>query len=379
MIAFIIESLDVRGGTHKQLLKLLEYASAKGEDFYIVTKAVDFDKTYPGFRKYSDKIRLVPEEKGSRSVFAKCMRSLRYRRRLARAIEDADVVNIHDYGYDCLLPAMKGKRVIWQINDLDYSFRAGNCVNQSDSLGKRIRRMIIRNGLKYVDQITVNVTKNAESVKRGMHRDAKVLYCGVEPVDVCHDKAESFGRFEARKVNLLSSGVWLPYRNYEAQVEAVRILVERGYDVNLRIIGSTKLGPGYVDEVRRLIDSYGLADRIEICGMVDENRFKALHEQADIFLFVNVDQSWGLAVFEAMSCGLPVIVSESVGATEILHDGVDSLFVDPKSPEAIAVDVESLMTDRELYTRISSTASQFHRQYTWDKAYSAPMLELLKG
>lgn len=73
-----------------------------------------------------------------------------------------------------------------------------------------------------------------------------------------------------------------------------------------------------------------------------------------------------------------MIVSESVGATEILHDGVDSLFVNPKSPEAIAGRIENLMDDRSLYTRISDTASRFHQQYTWDKAYSAPMLKLLK-
>lgn len=378
MIAYLILDLNVRGGTHKQFLKMLEYTEAQGEPFFIVTRYLDLDKTYPEFRRYADRIRVLEEEHGSRSVLARVARTLRARRRLARMVSDADVINIHDCGFECLLPAFKGKRVVWQINDLLYVFQTGVSAESHLSLRSRAIKQIVLHGLKYVDEITVNVTKNAERVRNCMHRDAKVLYCGVEPVGVSRDIEQTFNRFGSRRINLLSSGVWFPYRNYEAQVEAVRILVERGYDVRLSIIGTTHLSERYVNKICGMISDYGMNDRIEICGMVDEQRFRNLHEQADIFLFVNIDQSWGLAVFEAMSCGLPVIVSESVGATEILHDGVDTLFVNPKSPENIADKIESLVNDRDLYTRISSTAAQFHHDYTWDKAYSAPMLELLK-
>ena len=379
MIAFLIYDLNVRGGTHKQFLKLLEYTEAQGEPFFIVTRYLDFDKTYPEFRRYADRIRVLEEGHGSRSVVARMTRNLRTRRRLAKMVSDADVVNIHDCGFETLLPAFKGKRVVWQINDLYYVFKTGVSAASRMSMRNRALKRIILRGLKYVDEITVNVTKNAERVKRCMGRDAKVLYCGVEPVGIARDINDTFGRFDVRRVNLLSSGVWFPYRNYEAQVEAVRLLAARGYDVHLDIIGSTAFAPDYLKKVEELIASYSLGDRIKICGMVDEKCFRELHEQADIFLFVNVDQSWGLAVFEAMSCGMPVIVSESVGATEILRDGVDTLFVNPESPEAIADRIEGLMADRALYTRISDTASRFHLQYTWDKAYSAPMLELLKN
>lgn len=381
MIAYLINELDVRGGTHKQFLKLIEYTASQGEPFIIVTKKVDLSKTYPEFSRYADAIRVFEEEpQGSRSVVARYMRLLRMRKRLAAIVKEADVVNIHDCGYETLLPAFRGKRVVWQINDLYYVFNAGVSAGTKMTKRNRVLKFIALHGLRYVDEITVNVSKNAGRVKTHMHRDAKVLYCGVEPVGIHHDAEQSFERFEHRRVNLLSSGVWFPYRNYEAQVEAVRLMVERGYDVHLSIIGTTHLcPPDYLSKIKRMIDGYGLAGRVEICGMVDEKRFRELHEQADMFLFVNVDQSWGLAVFEAMSCGLPVIVSESVGATEILHDGVDSVFVNPKSPEAIVEKVESLMSDRDLYTRISSTAAQFHHQYTWDKAYSAPMLKLLRN
>ena len=72
MIAFLIMNLDVRGGTHKQFLKLIEYTAAQGEPFFIVTRSLDYDKTYPEFRKYSHLIRVLEDEPaGSRSVLAR--------------------------------------------------------------------------------------------------------------------------------------------------------------------------------------------------------------------------------------------------------------------------------------------------------------------
>lgn len=379
MIAFIIENIDVRGGTHKQFLKLLDYTASRGEPFFIVTRRVDLDKTYPGFTRYKDCIRILEDEpQGSRSVIAWYYRLYKMRRKLARLIKDADVVNVHDNSFELLLPAFRGKRTVWQINDLCYAFRVGVSSGLQDSRFLRRLRRIVLKGLKYVDEITVNVSKNAERVREQMHRDAKVLYCGIEPVNIIHDTEASFRRFDDRRINLLSSGVWFPYRNYETQIEVVRLLAEQDYDVRLNIIGTTQYSPQYLGKILDMISDYGLMDRIKVCGMVDEHKFRQLHSEADIFMFVNVDQSWGLAVFEAMSCGLPVIVSNSVGATEILHDGHDAIFTDPLSATEIAEKIKTLVHDRELYTQISQNASQFHKDYTWDDAYSSKMLELLK-
>ena len=146
---------------------------------------------------------------------------------------------------------------------------------------------------------------------------------------------------------------------------------------SLNIIGSTELNKEYANSIRKMVSNEGLAEHITICGQVNEEEFEQLHQNSDLFLFVNIDQSWGLAVFEAMSCSIPVIVSRSVGATEILTDETNAIFVDPIDSDEIADAIISLMCNEDVYIQLANTSSVFHNLYSWDNAYCSKMIDLM--
>ena len=347
MIAFLISELNICGGTHKQFLKLLEYTEKRGEDFYIITREVDLNKTYPEFQKYANRIRLFPFKRKSKSYLRKIWTLYKDIVTLRKLLKPADCVNIHDYGFELLLPAFYGKKVYWQINDLPSFFRVG--------IANSSKRTLRDNLLKHYF----------------------VFYCGIEPVGIERNIQLSLDRFHKKRIHLLSSGVFFPYRNYETQLLVVEKLLQRGVDVHLNIIGSTQLNKAYSDKIMSLIDGKHLGHFVTVCGQVDGKTFKKLHEDSDLFIFINVDQSWGLAVFEAMSCGLPVIVSKSVGATEILSNNENALFVDPMNVDEIIATIIGLMTNEEQYLQIVDVSRNFHNCYTWDKSYSSRMLNLM--
>ena len=60
-IAFLIREINVCGGTHKQFLKLLEYTDLQNISFIVITKSLDYDKTYSGFKKYEDRLYVYDE------------------------------------------------------------------------------------------------------------------------------------------------------------------------------------------------------------------------------------------------------------------------------------------------------------------------------
>jgi glycosyltransferase involved in cell wall biosynthesis len=379
MIAFLINELNIRGGTHKQFLKLLEYTESQQIDFFVVTKEVDYEKTYPGFSKFADRIKVLPVKTEEQSFLSKIISCPGNIYRLRKAIKAASIINIHDNGFEKLLPAFIGKKVIWQVNDLPPHFNPRYITKSKSITQTLVEWYIMLCQYFFIDVYTVNVTKNADRIYRCFRRKAQVFYCGIESVNIERTVEESLRRFELGKVNLLSSGVFLSYRNYETQVRIVKQLISKGVNTHLNIIGATNHNnnDNYYQQIKSLIEKEHLDEHITICGMVDETKFKELHKDADIFLFINIDQSWGLAVFEAMSCGIPVIVSNSVGATEILKDGRDAIFVNPVDYCDIANKIQDLMHNTSKYIALSTASRQFCSRYTWENAYCSKILNLL--
>ncbi len=378
MIALLINELDIRGGTHKQFLKLLEYMDRQEVAFYIITRHVDFTKTYPDFQKFSSKIVLFPQTR-KRGLMGKIYHLIKDTYVLRKLLKPATVVNIHDCGFELYLPAFIGKRVYWQINDFPAYFRVGVFNKLPQTYKHRFFRKYILLFRSVVTAFSVNVSKNRDRVKQCFNRDAFVFYCGIEPIRINRNIDASLQRFHNNSIRILSSGVFLPYRNYETQLMVVEKLLNKGIDVHLDIIGSTDLNVAYSNKIKSLVKEKSLEQNVSVHGQVDESTFASLHANADIFIFINIDQSWGLAVFEAMSCGLPVIVSKSVGATEILSDGKNAIFVNPVDVDTIVEKIAMLMNSESEYLRLVRNSKEFYTRYTWDNAYCSKMLALMQG
>lgn len=95
---------------------------------------------------------------------------------------------------------------------------------------------------------------------------------------------------------------------------------------------------------------------------IDENPdFYAL---ADCFVLPSRYEEWGLVVNEAMACGLPVVVSQTVGCAEdLVQDGVNGFQFDPAVPEDLAQKLLLLESNPAL--RASMGAAGRERIQAW--------------
>lgn len=85
-------------------------------------------------------------------------------------------------------------------------------------------------------------------------------------------------------------------------------------------IGFVHVGDGYcLEDWKTLAQTYGIADRFIFAGHQSDtlNHFRA----ASLFAHAAERESFGLAVVEAMACGLPVIASAAAGPSETVRDG----------------------------------------------------------
>lgn len=383
-VAIVINELNIRGGTHKQVLRLCQYLDKMQVNFEIVTKWYDLAKTYKEFDAFN--IKYLSEEHKvkdicARGIIGKIVREIdKYiqNKKVYKLIsEDVDIINVHDnHLAGVILNALLHKKIIvWQINDLPPCFRVGNSKQGQPSIVKQLKCTLYRILAKKIDVITVNVSKNRERVKQYLNKDSYVLYCGVDNNKNlklhCHSDLEN-------GINLLSMGVFFPYRNYETLVNVVKRLEEQGLNARLDIIGSIDADKEYYNKIKEMVEKEELSSRITIWGQVDEEKYTQLFDSANAFLFVNVDQSWGLAVFEAMSAGIPTLVSNSVGAIELLNNNEDSIIVDPYGIQEICDVLCRLTNDKKYYDYISGNATKVVRTYSWDDLYSSKLYDIFK-
>ena len=372
-----VNELNIRGGTHKQVLKLCEYLSKENE-IIIYTRIYEKEKTYPEFQKFNivtSDIKSTKTRGKMRKYIDKIKDNKIENKIFIDLVSKVDIINIHDCGLARLIKIAKkmNKKVVLQINDMPRYFLEGNAKGQKDNLKNKMKRLIFKKQVKEVDEITVNVTKNKEIVKKCLKREAKVLYCGVDTNKRLdrHKKIHN-----NNKLNLFSSGVFFPYRNYETLVKVINKFVKNNTEIHLDIMGATDWDKEYENSIKKMIIDMKLDKYITIWGQVDDEKYVELHNNADIFLFININQSWGLAVFEAMSCGLPVIVSESVGAIELLKNKENSIIVNPQNIDEIYNEIIKLKDNQEYYKKISDNAFEIVKDFTWDQLYSSKMFEL---
>jgi glycosyltransferase involved in cell wall biosynthesis len=75
--------------------------------------------------------------------------------------------------------------------------------------------------------------------------------------------------------------------------------------------------------------------RIKIIPPVLPDKLIELYQAADVFVQPSIDEGFGMTVFEALAFGLPLVVTENVGAKDLLNPKV-SITVPIKNPEALA-------------------------------------------
>jgi glycosyltransferase involved in cell wall biosynthesis len=79
--------------------------------------------------------------------------------------------------------------------------------------------------------------------------------------------------------------------------------------------------------------------RIKIIPPLLPEKLNELYQSADIFVQPSIDEGFGMTVFEALAFGLPLVVTENVGAKDLLNSQV-SITVPIRNSEELAIAIQ---------------------------------------
>jgi glycosyltransferase involved in cell wall biosynthesis len=94
-------------------------------------------------------------------------------------------------------------------------------------------------------------------------------------------------------------------------IDAFADHAQRDPDAHLVIAGPDPTG--WQQPLQALARSYGIADKITWPGMLQEDMKWGAFYASDVFALPSHQENFGVAVAEALACGLPVLISDKVG------------------------------------------------------------------
>jgi glycosyltransferase involved in cell wall biosynthesis len=115
-------------------------------------------------------------------------------------------------------------------------------------------------------------------------------------------------------------------------------------DIHLVIAGPDN--DAFKPEVETMLASAGVRNRTTFTGMlVGDDKLAALHD-ADLFALPSYTENFGIAVIEAMACGLPVVISDKVNIWREIKEGGGGE-VEPLDPDRFASRIIDMLADRD--------------------------------
>jgi glycosyltransferase involved in cell wall biosynthesis len=109
-----------------------------------------------------------------------------------------------------------------------------------------------------------------------------------------------------------------------------------------------------------------------VTGGVAEEELAQVYVDADVFALLSRHETWGVVVNEAAASGLPLVLSERVGAAhDLLRDG-DNGYLVPADDVADAADrLRRLAADGELRRRMGERSRELVRAWSYDPSVEA--------
>jgi len=129
-------------------------------------------------------------------------------------------------------------------------------------------------------------------------------------------------------------------------------------------------------DIRGLACRLGVKNRIIFTEFVENKHLPALYALSTIFCFVSYEEGFGLPALEAMASGVPVVVSYSSSIPEVCRDAGN--YIDPHNPKNIAEMIDSLLINKELYTKKKAMGLRQASLFNWEHSAEKIIQSTLK-
>lgn len=223
------------------------------------------------------------------------------------------------------------------------------------SISESSRREALNTGL-FKETPIANISGACDSTFRVLHLSES-------------DVAQLWLRFEIHRPFLLYTGGADERKNLPRLIEAYAHM-SQSIRESCQLVLAGAMPQGSVSELVTIAKRLGLArDDVLFLGYVNDEDLIFLYNTCRLFVFPSLHEGLGLPPLEAMSCGAPVVSSNTTSLPEIV--ALPEAMFDPHSVAEICRAMERGLVDQAFRDRLIANGKYRATQFSWEKTAAA--------
>ena len=230
-----------------------------------------------------------------------------------------------------------------------------------------VQKLMLKSNLKNADRIFSTSHIMAKETGKYTEKQIDVIPFGVDLLNF-RSKSEVVDR---ESDSILIGTIKTLEKDYaiDVLIKAFSIVYKgsSALDLNLMICGDGSLKA----ELIQLVAELEIDHVTTFTGFIQHEEVPGYLDKMDIFCCFSDEESFGVAVVEAMAMGKPVVVSDAAGLPEVVENGLSGAIVPRQNPEQAAEAIEKLVNDQALRKSMGDKAKvRAQSEYNWKDSVS---------
>ena len=125
------------------------------------------------------------------------------------------------------------------------------------------------------------------------------------------------------------------------------------------------------------LDKYKNSPYVKFIGYVDDEDLQTLYSAADTFVYPSLYEGFGMPILEAMSCGCPVICSNTSSMPEVIGDC--GILIDPTNEQDLINAFHKMHTDATFRQTCREKGLARAKQFSWEQCAQTIINKLLSA
>lgn len=231
---------------------------------------------------------------------------------------------------------------------------------------RRLRQAL---ALEPFTQAHIGVSEGVKTslIERGFPTEKCVAICN--GIDLTRFPQSAIPQhWEDREPVIYMASRFARQKDHDTLIKALALLKQRGLTPVLYLAGAGK--SSLRAKAERLVTQLGLDSQVHFLGNVSDLPQRLM--QARFFVLATHWEGMPLALVEGMAAGCACVVSDVIGAREVIEPGVNGLRVPEANSQAMADALQKLLENPDLAQSLGHAArnyasNHYGREHMWDQ------------